>query len=701
VDKFQVFLALLATILTLTFGLLARTVLTSRAWWFLFGALLMLFCGVVLRFLPPALIGLTLLLWFAWEWLLFALRAATVRRQLRVAREIWDKRGPVTTLWSGETFEVRVSLCLAANEETLLGQLGVSGALPHVAMRDRLPFDVELIAANDSDLALDGPVNGARSLALNYSIRCGPVGHVRFEGVRIQLADLQGFFFHASFVHSPVVLPVLPRLVDRDPQGTMTKRFNMLPPPGTHRLHSPGSGSELLDLRDYLPGDPPRTIAWKVSARRGKLITKEFESEVPIRCTLFVDTSTSVRIPSKQGKALHRLIEIAAAVMQANAGVRDLTGLCLCDERGATVVRPDRNSNHYTRLLRLLTDAASLTPATRHVEPDKLLSLAYAFAEEVYPDLLRPAVNGMPFWLTWFASFPGYWRRRVSLAAFLHRRKLKLLGLSAFGVPFLFFLINVLLWKTLSPQERGILIVLSLLLMSLFQIGTSILLTLTLLISGRQRRLAAWRKRLAALLSVRYGLLPGGLEAMLEDDDLFSLHVQHFLNDHQVPFDLPLYDNNGRYLFAAPEKVAVLSRALLQAVSRGRDNELFVLLADLLELDDHLEPLLRAVRVALGRHHQVVLICPWPPGLAMPEAHPEPVDEAAELDRALRTTITDSVALHRLLTRSSVQGYHAAYQRVRRRFLRLGVPVVCAASDEPVPLVLDRVNRLRLVGRRR
>ena len=46
--------------------------------------------------------------------------------------------------------------------------------------------------------------------------------------------------------------------------------------------------------------------------------------------------------------------------------------------------------------------------------------------------------------------------------------------------------------------------------------------------------------------------------------------------------------------------------------------EVFVLLADLLELDDHLDPLLRAVRVALGRHHQVMLICPWPPGLELP-----------------------------------------------------------------------------------
>src|SRR5205823_2964027 len=65
---------------------------------------------------------------------------------------------------------------------------------------------------------------------------------------------------------------------------------------------------------------------------------------------------------------------------------------------------------------------------------------------------------------------------------------------------------------------------------------------LSLLVSGRWRRLARWRKRLAALLSVRHGLAPGGLQALLEDDDLYSTHLQRFLSEHQVPYAVSLYD---------------------------------------------------------------------------------------------------------------------------------------------------------------
>src|SRR5207237_1946828 len=128
----------------------------------------------------------------------------------------------------------------------------------------------------------------------------------------------------------------LPPLADAEGHRPTVKRYNLLPSPGQHRHLRPGSGSELLDLRDYLVGDPPKTIAWKISARRDRLITKEFESEVPVRCTLFVDASNSVRVPSLPGegegggaprpsRALDRLVELAAGVVQVNTAAPDPT----------------------------------------------------------------------------------------------------------------------------------------------------------------------------------------------------------------------------------------------------------------------------------------------------------------------------------------------------------------------------------------
>jgi hypothetical protein len=426
---------------------------------------------------------------------------------------------------------------------------------------------------------------------------------------------------------------------------------------------------------------------------------------VPVRSTLFVDTSNSVRVPSPQttggarrgrphaDKALDRLVELAAGVLQANAEVRDLTGLCLFDERGATVVRPDRTGTHLTQMLSMLAEAATEAPTAGRADPEVLVPLAYAFAQDLYPELLRPAVNATPFWLDWVESFPRYTRRPYSLLRALHRHKPKLFYLAVAGLPLLTFLVDcaVVLSHDLSWPTRILASLLAGAASAALTLALLLLFAGVLLVTWRVRRLARWRKRLAALLSERYGLAPGGLAALLEDDDAFSLLLQRFLAEHQVPYALPLYDADGRYLFAAPEKVPVLAQALLQAVGRGHDNELYVLFVDLLELDDRLAPLLGAVRVALSRHHQVLLVCPWPPGLEQPDDGPGP---GPALPRPAGAPV-------QLIVRAAVARFHDAYRRVRRAFTRLGVPVVCAAGDEPVPLILDRLDRLRAVGGKR
>jgi uncharacterized protein (DUF58 family) len=660
--------------------------LTSRAWWFLLSVLLVLGVGLVRSSLPLTLLGLTLLLWFSSQWLWFLFRLPDLS-QLQIERQVWDERTIVGSLWAGQTFEVRLKLTSALRLPS-----------PHLAVSDHLPFAVEHL---EGATVAQGVVRAGRPLEWSYRIRCGAAGLARFEGVRIQASDAQGFFYHVAFVRAVVRLPILPVLTPRMGQLAAKKRQNQLLPPGIHRFRRPGSGSELLDLRDYLPGDPPKTIAWKVSARRDRLITKEFESEVPIRCTLFVDTSSSVLVPARSGlgprqiaysKALDRLVDLAAGILQANASIRDLTGLCLFDEQHSQSIAPARGTSHRTACLRLLATAAARMPQRPRVDPEHLLPLAYSFTSEVYPELLRPAVNRMPFVVAWLEGFSTYSvRLRLGLFERLHRHKngLRTLG---WWASFWSLVLPVALLVIRRKMDGPVFLSLLLPILSLFLWGgTLFLFSVDALVGRAKRRRDRWRKQLAAIVSARYGLAPGGLATMLEDDEAFALLLQRFLAEHQVPYSLPLYSPEGRYLFASPSKVQVLADALVRAVGRGRDNELFVLLADLLELDEALDPLLRAVRVALGRHHQVVVICPWPPGLELPGRDAQPIRKK-QLNRALRreAALWDEVTTRR---------YHLAYHRLRRIFARMGVSVLCAAEEEPVPLILSRLERLRSLGR--
>ncbi len=109
-------------------------------------------------------------------------------------------------------------------------------------------------------------------------------------------------------------------------------------------------------------------------------------------------------------------------------------------------------------------------------------------------------------------------------------------------------------------------------------------------------------------------------------------------------------------------------------------------------MPDQLPPLVRAVKVALARHHRLILICPWPPGVPTPDKHDEITGERrsyANLDYV------------KLVRDTTTMRFHRAYHRVRQTFGGLGVPVVCAADGDPARVILDRLETLRDLGGKR
>ena len=380
--------------------------LTSRGWWFLFLIIVQIALGLILleRAGPIiVLIGLILLAWFSFEWLSFQVRIHFALPKLSVRRTLRTARREASIVWAGQQFEVVVAVALE-------GRIG----LPYLTLQDRPPSGCDRVSGRDNTAT----ALGANDLAeITYSLSCPVPGEIRFEGVRVQIADLQGFFYRRSFIRQPRTYLALPPLADAEGKRRSTKSHNVLPPPGLHRLRQSGGGSELHDLRDYLPGDPPKMIAWKLSARRDRLLIKEFESDVPVRCTLFVDTSQSVRLGPARETMLTQLTTIASGVSQAALSDRDHVGLVLFDDNQTEILAPARTSRHLIDLLHRLARANSAAPVSPAGDVGALLQLANPLAHEIYPELMDRRINRLPiamFWRplfdstkVWFALIPA------------------------------------------------------------------------------------------------------------------------------------------------------------------------------------------------------------------------------------------------------------------------------------------------------
>ncbi|MBA4064205.1 MAG: hypothetical protein C0501_10915 [Isosphaera sp.] len=698
--------------------------LTPRGTWFLVVSGIVLAVGalvVPLYSVVPVLLALALLAWFAAEWVAFQTRSCAAVSRLTVTRTVLQGGREVPMVWAGLAFEVRVTV---RNPSTF--------DIPFAVVEDR-PAVATDRARGAGRRFVRIPAGG--EVELTHTVTAPSLGVLRFEGVQVRVADPNGFFLRRVFLRDPAEYLVLPPLTDDEGRQRATKRFNTLPPPGAHRLRLPGSGSELLDLRDYRPGDPPKTIAWKASARRDRLITKEFENDVPVRTVLFLDTTDGVRLGPPGNTLLTRMAAVAAGVAQSAAANRDLVGLTTFDERGAAGASPARTKLHMIGVLRRLAEASALQPGADGVPAEVLTARAYPLARELYPELMDKRANAMPLSRLWLPlldrRFGWLVPVMVIVGVLLFYLGLRSLYLGVFrpeafadrGAWDTQALLGARQWllralnfaASLTPASWPFLLKVGWLLLMLavtfFPPATLGLIFWFFFGArgwfGERRRELTERKQLAALFALLDRAGPDPIERYVADDRAYAARAAAFLQQHLLRCPVPLYDETGRYRYRCPGKAAVLAGALVRAVGRARDNELYVVFADLAELGPDLAPVVRACRAARARHHHLLVIVPWPADVPPPDeadgppvvATPDEDDRPTRGPRARPRRPEGGLA--RLVRESLTRQYHEAFRALRRELGRAGATVMRVSDGDPVRVVLDRLDRLRGLRTRR
>lgn len=548
--------------------------MTFRARWLALLAVAGGLAGIFVQAHTLAFTSLTMLLWLGAQWAIFQKRLWFDVPQFTIHRTINDQPEPPSRLWAGRHIEV----C------TTIGS--ISGVSPLLFFRDCVPENLLLKSGSANFDVLDS----RQEVQIRFRAQVIGAGKLTLPGVRLVVTDPFGFFEAHRFLPLPHTFKIMPAFSTIGEIQPVVKRINSIPLHGIHRLKRSGPGAELLELREYVPGDPPKSIAWKASARRENLMTRQYESEVPVRVRMFLDGSISTRTGGYGARLIDQMIYVAASIARSATNIGDPVGATLFDERGHVRVATGGGERKFYQLLDALADFADNPKPPRHKLTKLMLAAGLRLAGERHPELLDPRVNRVPFTI-----FP------------------------------------------LSPWKRA----------RFFQQTT-----------------------IAHVLAERYDLPPEKLVELMYDETLLAEFLQRFLLDSGIAWMDPLISPRDRGFHDGLATMEMLSKALTEAVATAQDNEVYVVMANLLECSTNISQLLPAVRTALARHHRVVFVVPTP-NFKRPSTTTEDLPKDAEglLERAeeIRTRELQSrlqQALHRVGARVALSGEKQALEMV-------------------------------------
>jgi len=179
---------------------------------------------------------------------------------------------------------------------------------------------------------------------VEVTVRAKRAGRWGVHGLALEVSGVpfgaEGLYEVPLLFANPLGIEAVPRPfgpIAASLEGTRARRVVEL----GRRGRLVGRGDELRELRDHVPGDPFKRIAWKASARRGRLLVREMEREERDVVWLVVDASVELWAGRPGFAPLDRAVEEAASLAVLHLRRGDRVGLVVTASRLRTWMDPE------------------------------------------------------------------------------------------------------------------------------------------------------------------------------------------------------------------------------------------------------------------------------------------------------------------------------------------------------------------------
>ena len=123
---------------------------------------------------------------------------------------------------------------------------------------------------------------------------------------------------------------------------------------GIKKVRHVAQHAEFERIREYIPGDDRRTVNWKATARRGRMMVNQYQDESAQQVFSLIDTGRVMKMPFDGLSLLDHAINASLVISSIAMHKEDKAGIITFSDKVHDVLPPSRQKGQMQAILQLL-----------------------------------------------------------------------------------------------------------------------------------------------------------------------------------------------------------------------------------------------------------------------------------------------------------------------------------------------------------
>ncbi len=213
---------------------------------------------------------------------------------------------------------------------------------------DELPFQFQ---ARDTEFKLT--VDSGINKILEYNVHPFKRGEYSFGAVNIYVKSPIGFVQKRYRFSQDMMVPVYPSFLQMR-KYELLAISNRLTEAGIKKIRKTASNAEFDQIKEYTSGDDYRSINWKATARKNKLMINQYQDEKSQQVYSIIDMGRVMKMPFEGLSLLDYAVNASLAISNIAMLKQDKAGIVCFSNKVHSILAAERRGKQLQKIASLL-----------------------------------------------------------------------------------------------------------------------------------------------------------------------------------------------------------------------------------------------------------------------------------------------------------------------------------------------------------